>query len=134
MTASETDAFIAVDPAEADHALVFRRKAKAVTRAWWGEIEFVKAGEAFSPAPPVALQALTGHYECDDPWRGGFRVTTQGARLFVEGTTPLIARPDGSYRIGNDTWSPERMRFDAPIGGRPQRANFSGVDYVRRPA
>lgn len=134
LTASETDAFIAVDPAQADHALVFRRKDKTVTRAWWGETEFVKAGEAFSPATPVALQALTGHYENDDPWRGGFRVTAQGRNLFLEGTTPLVARPDGSWRVGAEAWSPERLRFDAMLHGRPQRANFSGVDYVRRPA
>jgi D-alanyl-D-alanine carboxypeptidase len=95
MTASETDAFVAVDPAQADHALVFRRKAEAVTRAWWGETEFVRAGEAFSPATPVALQALTGHYENDDPWRGGFRVTAQGRNLFLEGTTPLVAGRTG---------------------------------------
>jgi CubicO group peptidase (beta-lactamase class C family) len=134
MTASEADAFIAVDPAQADHVLVFRRKGEAVTRAWWGETEFVKPGEAFSPATPVALQALTGHYENDDPWRGGFRVTAQGRGLFLEGTTPLVARPDGSWRVGAETWSPERLRFDAVIGGRPRRANMSGVDYVRRPA
>jgi D-alanyl-D-alanine carboxypeptidase len=134
MTVSETDAFIAVDPAQADHALVFRRKGEAVTRVWWGETEFVKAGEAFSPATPAALRALTGHYENDDPWRGGFRVTAQGRNLFLEGTTPLVMRPDGTWRIGAETWSTERMRFDAMIGGRPQRANFSGVDYVRRPA
>lgn len=134
MTSSGPDAFIATDPAQADHTLVFRRKAEAVTRAWWGEAEFVKAGEAFSPATPVALQALTGHYENDDPWRGGFRVTAQGRNLFLDGTTPLVARPDGAWRIGADSWSPERLRFDAVIGGRPQRANVSGVDYVRRPA
>jgi CubicO group peptidase (beta-lactamase class C family) len=134
MTASEADAFIALDPAQADHALVFRRKDTAVTRAWWGETEFVKAGEAFSPPSPVALQALVGHYENDDPWRGGFRVTAQGRNLFLEGTTPLVARPDGSWRVGQDAWSPERLRFDAMLHGRPQRANVSGVDYVRRPA
>lgn len=134
MTVSETDAFIAVDPAQADHALVFRRKGEAVTRVWWGETEFVKAGEAFSPAAPVALLALTGHYENDDPWRGGFRVTAQGRSLFLEGTTPLVQRPDGAWRVGAEAWSPERLRFDAFLGGRAQRANVSGVDYVRRPA
>jgi CubicO group peptidase (beta-lactamase class C family) len=134
MTASEPDAFIALDPAHADHALVFRRKDKAVTRAWWGETEFVKAGEAFSPAVPAALQALVGHYENDDPWRGGFRITAQGHNLVLEGTTPLVARPDGTWRVGAEAWSPERLRFDAVLHGRPQRANVSGVDYVRRPA
>ena len=132
----DEDAFAAVDPAQAAHVLVFRRRDKAVTRAWWGETEFVREGaaaEAFSPETPAGLRALTGHYVNDDPWRGGFRVTAQGEALFVDGTTPLVPLKDGGFRAGEKTWSPERLRFEAPLDGRPQRAVASGVDYLRRP-
>ena len=127
-------AFTAIDPAATPLPLVFRRKEKAVVRAWWGDIEFVRDGAAFSAPTPPKLAALTGYYESDDPWRGAFRVMAQGPDLFIDGTTPLTPLPDGRFRIGEDTWSPERLAFDAWLDGAPQRATASGADYLRRPA
>ena len=88
---------------------------------------------AFSPPTPPALKALTGHYVCDDPWAGSFRVTAQGEALFLDDVTPLTALPDGVYRAGEKDWSPERLQFDASLDGRPMRAIASGVDHLRRP-
>ncbi|THD57175.1 serine hydrolase domain-containing protein [Phenylobacterium sp.] len=134
----EEDAFIAIAPQAAARPLVFRRTDKTVVRAWWNGVEFVRAVAdrpvaAFSPATPATLLALTGWYGCDDPWHGGFRVAAQGEALFVDDVTPLIRLSDGSWRAGEKDWSPERMRFDAPIDGRPMRAIASGVDHLRRP-
>jgi CubicO group peptidase (beta-lactamase class C family) len=131
------DAFAASDPRQASHLLVFRRQADRVVRAWWGESEYVRreggrASTAFSPPPPE-LASLAGHYENDDPWRGGFRVTVQGDRLMVDGVTPTTPIPGGGFRVGDKDWSPERLRFDGDVAGRPTRATLSGVDYVRRP-
>jgi D-alanyl-D-alanine carboxypeptidase len=134
----EADAFISTAPEATPYPLVFRRTDKAVMRAWWSGVEFVRAvGErpvaAFSPETPPALAALTGGYGCDDPWHGSFRVTAQGDRLFVDDVTPMTLLPDGSWRAGEKDWSPERIRFDAVMDGRPMRAIASGVDHLRRP-
>jgi CubicO group peptidase (beta-lactamase class C family) len=131
------DAFLASDPRESAHLLVFRRQEGRVLRAWWGEAEYVRRDGGrpvapFSPPAPAALAALAGHYANDDPWRGGFRVTVQGPQLIVDGTTPAVPLPGGGFRVGDKDWSPERLRFDAPLGGRPTRATLSGVDHVRR--
>jgi CubicO group peptidase (beta-lactamase class C family) len=130
------DVLIAKDPAATPHPFVFRRKNGRVERVWWGDAEFVRDDVRFTvaftePTSP-AVAALTGRYECDDPWRGGFTVLAQGEMLYVDGAMPLTPLPDGSYRVGDKDWSPDRLRFDAAEGGRPQRAILSGVDYMRR--
>jgi D-alanyl-D-alanine carboxypeptidase len=131
---SGEDAFTAADPAATPLPLVFRRKGKAVVRAWWGGTEYVREGVGFSPPTPAKLAALAGYYESDDPWRGSFRVIAQGPDLTIDGTNPLTPLADGAFRAGKDAWSPERLRFDAWLDGRPARANYSGADYLRRPA
>jgi D-alanyl-D-alanine carboxypeptidase len=138
MEAFDDDAFISTEPKVTAHPLVFRRADKAVVRAWWNGVEFVRAVAerrvvAFSPPTPAARLALTGDYACDDPWHGGFRVTAQGEALFVDDVTPLTRLSDGSWRAGEKDWSPERIWFDAPMDGRPMRAIASGVDHLRRP-
>jgi hypothetical protein len=127
------DAFIATNPTQATAPLVFRRRGGAVVRAWWNSVEYVREGVDFTPATPPELAKLIGTYTCDDPWRGTFHVTAEGSALFVDGTTPLTPLPGGGFRVGEDDWSPERMAFDAPLGGRPSRATYSGVDFLRRP-
>ncbi len=134
MEPSGSGAFTASDPAATPLPLVFRRKGKAVVRAWWGETEYVRDGAALSAPTPAKLAALTGYYEVDDGWRGAFRVMAQGADLFIDGTTPLTPMPSGGFRLGDDGWSPERLSFDAWLDGKPQRATLSGADYLRRPA
>lgn len=129
----DEDAFMAVDPAATPFALVFRRSAKTVTRAWWGEVEYVRDGQAFTPPTSAAVRALTGHYGNYDPWRGAFHVLAQGETLYLDGTARLTPLPGGAYRIGDEDWSPERLWFEAVAGGRPQRIVISGVDYLRRP-
>jgi len=133
------DAFIAADPVQAVLPLVFRRQGDAVARAWWASVEFLRLRadgtpmDTPTPPTPPELERLLGTYVCDDPWRGTFHVTAEGPRLFVDGTNPLTPLPGGGYRVGEDDWSPERLAFDAPLGGQPTRAIYSGVDFLRRP-
>lgn len=136
LEAAGDDVLIAKDPAVTASAFVFRRRAGRVERIFWGDAEFVRDDVrypvAFTAPTSAAVAALTGRYECDDPWRGGFTVSAQGEALFVDGAMPLTLMPDGAYRVGDRDWSPDRLRFDAAEAGRPQRAILSGVDYVRR--
>jgi hypothetical protein len=138
MAPSGPDAFIPIRPVPAPFPLVFRRQGKAVVRAWRDGVEYVRVeggarAAPFSPPTPSALTALTGYYASDDPWRGDFRVTAQGAALFLNDTTPITPLGAGLFRVGDEAWSPERMQFDAVLDGRPTRAIASGVDYLRRP-
>jgi D-alanyl-D-alanine carboxypeptidase len=137
--AGADDVFIATDPRAAPLPLVFRRTAKIVVRAWWNGAEFVRVqGGApvapFSPPTPARLMALTGHYQSDNPWADGFRVTAQGKALFMDDVIPIVPLSGGGFRVGDKDWSPERLWFDGLIDGRPQRATLSGIDRVRRPA
>ena len=131
------DLFGPMGPHVQVHPLAFRREGKAVVRAWHGGDEYVRVGAsgpvaAFSPKPPAELAALAGTYECDDPWHGTIRIVAQGDQLVVDGGDPLVRLGDGSWRLGDKDWSPERIRFDGLIDGRPSRAIVSGVDHVRR--
>lgn len=131
------DLFIPGGPHVQVRPLVFRRDGKAVVRVWHGADEYVRLGPAgplapFSPKPPPELAALTGTYESDDPWHGTIRIWSRGDQLVVDGADPLVRLGDGSWRLGEKDWSPERIRFEAPIDGKPSRAVVSGVDHVRR--
>ena len=138
LEAASDDILIARDPTLTADAFIFRRKDRRIERVWWGATEFLRDdihfNVAFTAPTSPAVKALTGRYECDDPWRGGFTVLAQGEALFVDGAMPMTPLPDGSYRVGDHDWSPERIRFDAVEAGRPQRAVLSGVDYLRREA
>jgi hypothetical protein len=134
--------FVAKDPSLTADPFVFRRRPaggtfeRGVERVWWGQAEFVRDdiryNVAFTAPTSPAVRALTGRYECDDPWRGGFTVRAMGETLVIDGDMPLTPLPDGSYRVGDKDWSPERIRFDAVEAGQPQRTVLSGADYVRR--
>ncbi|HEY3947750.1 serine hydrolase domain-containing protein [Phenylobacterium sp.] len=131
------DVFISGGPAVQIRPLVFHREGAAVVRAWFGGDEFVRLGAGgpvapFSPKTPPELAALAATYTSDDPWHGTIRVYAQGERLVVDGTDPLVRLGDGSWRLGEKDWSPERIRFDGLVDGRPTRAVVSGVDHVRR--
>lgn len=80
---------------------------------------------------PDAVKRCAGLYDGGTPWVGMMEVVARPDGLWLSGTTPLIALPDGSYRVGADEWGPERVRFDLEIDGRPQRMNFSGADLLR---
>jgi len=48
------------------------------------------------------------------------------------GEEPMVPLPDGSFRIGKDPRSPERIRFDMIIGGKAFRACILGGGCLHR--
>jgi hypothetical protein len=45
---------------------------------------------------------------------------------------PLVPLEDGSFRLGEEPWSPERVRFDTLLEGRYLRA-WHGATPFHRP-
>ena len=87
-------------------------------------------------APPE-WAPLIGHYRSFNPWLSNFRVAAVDGKL-VMGTDdgyserhPLTPLDDGELRVGEPSWSPERLRFDSLIDGAAQRAFLSGAAYHR---
>jgi CubicO group peptidase (beta-lactamase class C family) len=88
-------------------------------------------------SPPVSPSGLwlsfAGHYRTYNPWAPGFRVYLRGDRLFLswpDGERELEMLDDGEFRAG-ESWSPDRVRFDTVLDGRPQQAVYNGRPYVR---
>ncbi|UCE91315.1 MAG: beta-lactamase family protein [Methanobacteriota archaeon] len=85
--------------------------------------------------PPKLWDSLVGHYRSHNPWLTNFRVVKRRDRLlFVDSSSeeePLTPLSDGSFRIGVDPRSPERIRFDRMIGGKAFVAYVSGGYYQR---
>ena len=78
------------------------------------------------------MQALAGTYVSDDRWNGIVVVVARDGRVWLNNSDPLTLLDDGSWRIGADDWSPERVRFDGVVAGRPTQMWLSGSLYTRR--
>ena len=128
------DVFVTLHPRFNRATILFERAGgKAVAGAAWGSDTFVKAGSAWKPAPgDPALARLAGRYVNDSPWWGVGMINERGGKLWV-GTETRLTRIAGSdlWRLGDEPWSPERLRFADPIDGRPQTLYFSGEKFVR---
>ncbi|MEX0645762.1 MAG: serine hydrolase domain-containing protein [Parvularculaceae bacterium] len=104
---------------------------KAV-RAWAGNVEYAADPAAgYRPPSPAALLALAGRYDSDDRWSGTTYVYARDGKLWL-GAEPLMPLANGEWRAGAEDWSPERVRFDGVVSGRPQRMLFSGFPFYRR--
>lgn len=130
---SGKDAYLVRHPRFAVLPLKLNRNGGRVVSAWWGPVLFAADPAERTPPPaPAELQKLAGRYDNDAPWSPGVtRVVARADGLSLDGVMPLVRLPDGSWRIGPEEGSPERLRFDAVLNGRAQRLNFSGVDLVR---
>jgi CubicO group peptidase (beta-lactamase class C family) len=84
---------------------------------------------------PAELSALTGTYATWNPWLPQVVVRPAGGGLVLvwpEGETePLTPLPGGGFRLGDDPDSPDRVRFQDEVDGRPMRAVVSGWPYDR---
>jgi hypothetical protein len=49
--------------------------------------------------------------------------------LFAQPLTPL---PGGTFRLGEEDYAPERVRFDGLADGHMQRLTIQGVPLYRR--
>ncbi|MBU1159166.1 MAG: beta-lactamase family protein [Candidatus Thermoplasmatota archaeon] len=79
---------------------------------------------------PDEWKAYSGHYRSHNPWLNNFRIVLRDSGLVMiypmGQEEPLTWRDDGSFRIGADPMSPERISFDAIIDGRALIAHISG--------
>jgi D-alanyl-D-alanine carboxypeptidase len=133
-----TDRFFADRPDLRLFHVGFRREdGRIVAATHGGDVyrrEGVPADDA--PAAPEEWHAYTGHYRAYNPWYSNFRVVLREYELVLifpwSLEQPLEPLPDGRFRAGEE-WSPERVRFDAFVGGRALKVDLSGEPYYRLP-
>ena len=127
-----TEIFRTTHPAFREFSLMFERKGATVTAASWGPATFVRAGSAAKvPASDPALARLAGRYVNDSPWLGTARVVERGGKLWLGTEIPMTPIGDNLWRIGDESWSPERGSFADVIDGRPQVFVFSAEKFLR---
>jgi hypothetical protein len=131
----DEEAFVIAHPRFERRALTFGEEGGARI-AWWGDVRFVRGSAAQHDARSPAAEAgatlgRTGYFANNDPWAGSFQVFARGKELWLDGTKRLVPLPDGSYRVGDEEFGCERVRFDCFMNGRAQRLYFSGVPHER---
>jgi hypothetical protein len=92
------------------------------------------ASIALDPEPPEELRPICGLYRSHNPWAPTLRVATREGRPVAVSwgdASPLRPLPDGSFRVGEPKWSPERLRFELPHGGRFLRAVHGTTPFHR---
>ena len=112
--------------------LMFERRGGAIVGADWGGSNYVRAGRTVMlPPSNPALALLAGSYVNDSPWWGTLRVVERGGRLWLGTETPMSRIGDDLWRVGWESWSPERIAFADLVDGRPQTLVFSGERFSR---
>jgi D-alanyl-D-alanine carboxypeptidase len=85
--------------------------------------------------PPGEWRPICGLYRSHNPWATTLLVGTRaGAPVAIHwgDAWPLTPLGDDSFRLGDDGWNPERLRFDTPLQGRCMRA-WHGATAFHRP-
>jgi CubicO group peptidase (beta-lactamase class C family) len=119
-------------PAFRNFTLVFERSGNAITAASWGPNSYLREGGSGSlPRPDPALARLAGRYVNDNPWFGPAVVVERGGRLWIGTETPMAFIGNNLWRVGKESWSPERASFANFIDGHPQTLIFSGEKFLR---
>jgi D-alanyl-D-alanine carboxypeptidase len=126
------DLFRTTHPAFREFSLLFERTRGAITGGSWGPLSFARQGSAAQVAPSnPALARLAGRYVNDSPWVGTTIVVERGGKLWIGTETPMARLGDNLWRVGEESWSPERASFANFIDGRPQTFIFSGEKFLR---
>ena len=128
-----TDAvFRTTHPHFHNYSILFERAGAVIVAAGWGPNAYAREGRGapLSPSDP-ALARLAGRYIDDNPWYGPAPVVERGGKLWIGTETPMVPIGDNLWRVGAESWSPERASFADLIDGRPQTFIFSGVRYAR---
>jgi D-alanyl-D-alanine carboxypeptidase len=126
------DIFRTTHPSFHQFSLMFERTKGVITGASWGPSAYLKKGAAGTLAKSnPALAKLTGRYIDDNPWYGTAIVVERGGKLWIGTETPMTQVAENLWRVGNDSWSPERASFADFIDGRPQALIFSGEKFLR---
>jgi CubicO group peptidase (beta-lactamase class C family) len=134
--------FLAAHPSLDRHLLAFGPPEGSAIELWHGDVRYVREGTTAAPlaTPDPSLLPLAGHYRSHNPWATNFRVMLRGDRAWLtfpaapdgfEDEQPLVALPDGSFRVGEEEDLPERLAFDTVVDGRALRAWLSGFPYYR---
>lgn len=112
--------------------LMFERKGGAATAASWGPATYLREGtSARLPASDPALAKLAGRYVNDSPWLGLAQVVERGGKLWLGTEVPMAQIGQNLWRVGDESWSPERGSFANFIDGRPQTFIFSAEKFLR---
>ena len=128
----EGQAFHTTHPRFREFSLLFERSGNAVTAVSWGSATYLRAGStAQVPQSDPKLAKLAGRYVNDSPWNGMAPVVERGGKLWIGTDTPMTRIGDNLWRIGEESWSPERGSFANFIDGRPQTFIMSGVPFER---
>lgn len=99
--------------------LLFEVEGEKAVRAWAGDVEYpANPSAGFKPLASPDLAIFAGRYD-------GTRIYARDGALWRNNREKLIPLADGDYRVGPD-WSPERVRFDGYLAGRPQRMLTNG--------
>jgi hypothetical protein len=126
------DLFRTAHPAFRQFTLKFERTGNAISGASWGPASYGRSGSAARlPASDPALAKLAGRYVNDSPWVGTANIVERGGKLWIGTETPMTKIGDNRWRIGEDSWTPERGWFADFIDGRPQTFLFSGEKFLR---
>ena len=126
------DVFRTTHPLFRNYSLMFERTGGVIVRAGWGPNAYTRDGHGPTlPPSDTALAKLAGRYINDNPWYGAAPVVERGGKLWIGTETPMERIGDNLWRVGAESWSPERASFADLIDGRPQTFIFSGVRYVR---
>jgi D-alanyl-D-alanine carboxypeptidase len=126
------DIFRTTHPMFHQYSLMFERTKGVITGASWGPSSYAKQGTAAALPPSNAgLAMLGGRYVNDSPWIGAANVVERGGKLWLGTETPMVKMSDNLWRVGQETWSPERASFANFIDGRPQTFIFSGEKFLR---
>ena len=133
-----SDRFYVNHPRFDRHLLSFGRdEAGRVVAAWHGAGWYAAEDADVPPASavPPEWQAYPGHYRSFSPWESNFRVLLRRGRLLLawpSGDEDLLA-PAGraTFRVGEEAWLPERLRFGPIVNGQAWGANLSGGYYSR---
>jgi D-alanyl-D-alanine carboxypeptidase len=123
--------FRTIHPDYRNFTLMFEGKGTP-TGASWGPASYVREGSGAPLAKSdPSLTRFTGRYVNDSPWWGTARIVERGGKLWLGTETPMTRMSANLWRVGEDSWSPERAAFADFIDGRPQTFIFSGVKFER---
>jgi D-alanyl-D-alanine carboxypeptidase len=115
-----------------NYRMMFERTGGRVAIANWGPEAYEHLGVgAELPASNAELRKFAGRYINDNPWYDPAPVVERGGRLWIGTEMQMTRIGDNLWRVGKESWSPERASFANFIDGRPQTLIYSGVKFVR---
>jgi CubicO group peptidase (beta-lactamase class C family) len=124
--------FRTTHPAFRRFSLMFQRQGDTVAAMHWGPTTYVRDGtNVRPPASDPQLAKLAGRYVSDSPWLGLAEVVERGGELWIGTEVPLQRSGRDLWRVGLESWSPERASFEDVVDGRPQTFIYSGQLFAR---